>query len=145
MLYFVGMKKRDNKKNERRKRKRKMWFFIVWLKWKYMERKEHQDVWSFLSRPNFYFRWKIWKKMVLRKKKVKSYLYFSILRAFTMVVLKNLVFNTSKTYFIYFTIPLYNTPNIKGSIYFNPSFKYSFYLFYHSTLQYTQHQRFYLF
>ena len=105
-----------------------MWFFIVWLKWKYMERKEHQDGWSFLSRPNFVFRWKIWKKMVLRKKKVKSYLYFSILRAFTMVVLKNLVFNTSKTYFIYFTTPLYSTPNIKGSIYFNPSFKYSFFI-----------------
>ena len=45
-----------------------------------------------------------------------------------MVVLKNLVFNTSKTYFIYFTTSLYNTPNIKGSIYFNPSFKYSFFI-----------------
>ena len=39
-------------------------------------------------------------------------------RAFTVVVLKILVFNTSKSYFIYFTTSLYNTPNNKCSIFF---------------------------
>ena len=36
-------------------------------------------------------------------------------RAFTLVVLKILAFSTSKSYFIYFTTSLYNTPNIKCS------------------------------
>lgn len=62
-----------------------------------MERKEHQDGWSFLSRPNISFRYVENMKensIVEKKKKVKNYLHFFILRAFTMVVLKNLVFST---------------------------------------------------
>ena len=38
------------------------------------------------------------------------------LRAFTVMILKILVFSNSKNYFIYFTTLLYNTPNIKCSI-----------------------------
>ena len=44
-------------------------------------------------------------------------------RAFTVVVLKILAFSTSKNYFIYFTTSLYNTTNIKCSIFFITSFK----------------------
>ena len=43
---------------------------------------------------------------------------FDEVRAFTVVVLKFLAFSISKNYFIYFTISLYNTPNIKCSIFF---------------------------
>ena len=39
------------------------------------------------------------------------------IRAFTVVVLEILAFSTSKNYFIYFTTPLYNTPDIKCSIF----------------------------
>ena len=38
-------------------------------------------------------------------------------RAFTVLMLKILVFSISKSYFIYFTTSLYNTPNIKCSIF----------------------------
>ena len=43
---------------------------------------------------------------------------FDEVRAFTVVVLKFLAFSISKNYFIYFIISLYNTPNIKYSIFF---------------------------
>ena len=39
-------------------------------------------------------------------------------KAFILVVLKILTLSTSKSYFIYFTTSLYNTPNIKYSIFF---------------------------
>ena len=39
-------------------------------------------------------------------------------RVFTVVVLKFLAFSTSKSHFIYFTTSLYNTLNIKCSIFF---------------------------
>ena len=39
--------------------------------------------------------------------------FFFEVKALTIVVLKILAFSTSKRYFIYFTISLYNTPNIK--------------------------------
>jgi len=42
---------------------------------------------------------------------------FDYLRAFTMVVLKNLTFSNSENYFIYFKTLLYNIPNIKSSIF----------------------------
>ena len=44
---------------------------------------------------------------------------FVEVRAFTLVVLKILVFSTSKNYFINFTTSFYNTPNIKCSIFLN--------------------------
>ena len=40
-------------------------------------------------------------------------------RAFTVVVLKNLAFSTSKSYFICFTTILYNTSNTKCSIFYH--------------------------
>ena len=43
------------------------------------------------------------------------------LRAFAMVKLNFFAFNISKTHSIYFNTPLYNTPNINGSIFFNTS------------------------
>ena len=49
------------------------------------------------------------------------------LRASTLLVLKNLTFNNSKNYFIYFNNTFYNTPNINGSIFFSNLFKYSFF------------------
>ena len=51
-----------------------------------------------------------------------------ILRALTVKLLKIIVFNNSKNYFIYFNNLLYNTPNIKASKIFSFSFKYSFLL-----------------
>ena len=45
------------------------------------------------------------------------FFFFFEVRAFTLVVLKILAFNTSKSYFINFTTSLYNTPNIKCSIF----------------------------
>ena len=66
------------------------------------------------------------KKTKQNKKQKIIYIYFLILdwleifffffveiRAFTIVELKNLAFNTSKSYFIYFTTSIYNTPNNK--------------------------------
>ena len=77
----------------------------------------------------------LWCNHLLIKKKIKiknkqtklCFFFFLILsclgffffwveiRAFTVVVLEILAFSTSKNYFIYFTTPLYNTPNIKCS------------------------------
>ena len=42
-------------------------------------------------------------------------IFFFLVKAFTVVVLKILAFSTLKSYFIYFTTPLYNTPKIKCS------------------------------
>ena len=42
---------------------------------------------------------------------------FFKVRVFIVVVLKNLAFSISNSYFIYFTTSLYNTPNIKCSIF----------------------------
>ena len=39
-----------------------------------------------------------------------------------------LAFNISKSYFMYFNIPLYNIPNIKNFIFFNISLKYYFFI-----------------
>ena len=50
------------------------------------------------------------------------YLFVKVL-AFTLMVVKILDFNTSKSYFIYFTTSFYNTPNIKRYIFFTTSFK----------------------
>ena len=50
--------------------------------------------------------------------KLARIFYFVVeVRAFTMMVLKNLAFSTSKSYFIYFITLLYNIPNIKCSIF----------------------------
>ena len=43
----------------------------------------------------------------------RTFFFFFLVRAFTLVVLKILAFSISKSYFIYFTTLLYNTPNIK--------------------------------
>ena len=45
------------------------------------------------------------------------FVLFVEVRAFTVMVLKLLAFSTSKNYFIYFTTSLYNTHNIKYSIF----------------------------
>ena len=45
--------------------------------------------------------------------------FFFLVRAFTLMMLKILAFSSSKSYFIYFIISLYNTPNIKCSIFFS--------------------------
>ena len=47
---------------------------------------------------------------------------FFEVRVFIVVMLKNLAFSISKSYFIYFTTSLYNTPNIKCSFFFTTSF-----------------------
>ena len=52
-------------------------------------------------------------------KLARIYLFIYFKLEFTIVVLKNLVFSTSKSYFIYFTISHYNTPNIKCSIFYH--------------------------
>ena len=44
-----------------------------------------------------------------------------------MVELNFLAFSISKTHFIYFNTPLYNTPNINSFIFLGISFKYSFF------------------
>ena len=44
--------------------------------------------------------------------------FFFLVRAFTLIMLKILTFSTPKSYFIYFIISLYNTLNIKCSIFF---------------------------
>ena len=46
---------------------------------------------------------------------------YNPVRAFTSRMLKIITFNNSKHYFIYFNIPLYYTPNIKGFIFFTTS------------------------
>ena len=47
-----------------------------------------------------------------------GFLFYCIeVRAFTVIGLKILAFSTSKNYFIYFTTSLYNTHNIKYSIF----------------------------
>ena len=48
--------------------------------------------------------------------RVARILFFEV-RAFIVVVLKILAFSISKNYFIYFNTPLYNTSNIKCSIF----------------------------
>ena len=48
---------------------------------------------------------------------VRIFFFWVEVRTFTMVVLKILAFSTSKNYFIYYTTPLYNTPNIKCSFF----------------------------
>ena len=57
-----------------------------------------------------------------KKKKILGLLGFFVVvvevRSFIVVVLKSLAFSTSKSYFIYFTTLLYNTSNIKCSIFF---------------------------
>ena len=45
--------------------------------------------------------------------------FFDEFKAFKVVVLKNLAFSTSKNYIIYFTTSLYNTSNIKCSIFYH--------------------------
>ena len=45
------------------------------------------------------------------------YLFVVEVKAFTVVVLKILTFSISKSYFIYFTNSLYNTPDIKCFIF----------------------------
>ena len=50
-----------------------------------------------------------------------------------MVVLKYIAFSNSKSYFIYFNISLYNTPNINDSIFFTISFKYNFFINFYSS------------
>ena len=62
-----------------------------------------------------------------KEKKHKIILFFNTrltrifnffkVRVFIVVVLKNLAFSISNSYFIYFTTSLYNTPNIKCSIF----------------------------
>ena len=47
-----------------------------------------------------------------------SRIFFFVVRAFPLMMLKILAFSTSKSYFIYFIISLYNTLNIKCSIFF---------------------------
>ena len=48
------------------------------------------------------------------------YFYFFVeVRAFTVVLLKNLAFSISKGYFICFTTILYDTSNIKCSIFYH--------------------------
>ena len=48
--------------------------------------------------------------------------------ALVLVVLKNLTFNNSKSYFIYFNTSLYNTLNINDSIFFTTFLKYYFFI-----------------
>ena len=45
--------------------------------------------------------------------------------------IKFLAFSISKTHFIYFNTPLYNTPNINGSIFISTSFKFFFLSFFY--------------
>ena len=58
---------------------------------------------------------------------------FDYLRAFTMVVLKNLTFSNSENYFIYFKTLLYNIPNIKSSIFLPLHLNIFFLLFLYSS------------
>ena len=58
---------------------------------------------------------------------------FDYLRAFTMVMLKNLAFSNSKNYFIYFKTLLYNTLNIKCSIFLPLHLNILFLLFLYSS------------
>ena len=51
------------------------------------------------------------------------FIFIFEVKAFTVVILKTLAFSTSKSYFIYFIILLYNTLNIKCSYFFITSFK----------------------
>ena len=46
------------------------------------------------------------------------YFFWIEVRAFKVVVLKFLTFSIKKSYFIYFTTSLYNTPDVKCSIFF---------------------------
>ena len=52
-----------------------------------------------------------------------DFIFIFEVRAFIVMVLKILAFSNSKSYFIYFTTSLCNTPNIKYSIFFITSFK----------------------
>ena len=58
--------------------------------------------------------------------------------ALVLVVLKNLAFNNSRNYFIYFNTSLYNTLNINDSIFFTTFLKYYFFIhflfFFHASL-----------
>ena len=49
------------------------------------------------------------------------------LRAFSLTIIKILAFTISKHYFYNFNTSFYNIPNIKYSIFFTTSFKYSFF------------------
>ena len=59
-------------------------------------------------------------------KKEKEKALWRIIKAFISRMLKNIVFNNSKYYFINFNTLLYNIPTIKGFILFNTSLKYFF-------------------
>ena len=52
------------------------------------------------------------------------------LRAFSSTIVKILAFTISKHYFYDFNTSFYNIPNIKHSIFFTTSFKYSFFKFF---------------
>ena len=45
------------------------------------------------------------------------FIFIFEVKAFTVVILKTLAFSTSKSYFIYFITSLFNTSNIKCSIF----------------------------
>ena len=55
------------------------------------------------------------------------FLFSVCLRAFSSTIVKILAFTISKHYFYNFNISFYNIPNIKHSIFFTTSFKYSFF------------------
>ena len=55
------------------------------------------------------------------------------IRAFPSTLLKNLSFTISKLNFITYNTPLYKISYIKNSIFFNTSFKYSFFIIFYSS------------
>ena len=69
------------------------------------------------KKKSFFFLILGWLGFFFLKKKKKK------LRAFTVMILKILVFSNSKSYFIYFTTLLYNTPTIKCFFFLITSFK----------------------